>query len=433
MAEIFQVQGKDAVVKIGPYSAINAIQNFNWDPRMNEQYLSELGNQNYSAQTIMPDISGSFELTATGSTVALLRSMITTEAASEFNGFMRGDPAGVTANTGTIRVADLENAVFDVIEAKKTDETFDRSTLIPRAHLSQISMRADANGNASETYSFEADLVRIFPTAKRDLVAVPCTRVAASPTDMSILYTAWDDVATSGTLTAWLIAFAMIDEVIVPTSNITVSAPGLFAFTGGVTASIGQRVMLYVYKRVPGTFPTISYPTSARFVKGNQVDIWVVNPATVDVAALSDGALMTQTFADSDKFLRAQSFDMNIDLRREALHQISKTTTGNSVYYRGATYPLNVTSSVNVLETTMADHAKLQGLNELTDILDVNSFEGHRWQIVARYYYNGTAIQTTALTDARVNGSGRRVSAGGRAEISWAFTGSNVIVEGLTI
>ncbi len=438
MSEIFQVQGKDAVVHIGPYASINAIQNFNWDPRFNEEYLSELGNENYAAQSVRPEVTGSFELTATGSTIALLRSMITTKSGNEFNGFMRGDPADLTPNDGRIIVSDFQNAVFDVIEAKKADEAFVRSTLLPRVFLTSIAMRADANGNASETYSFDGDQARIFPLAKRDLVAVPVTRVGASSTNMSIMYTGFDSIEQAGTgARTWVVAFAMIDEVIVPASGITIAGggvtTGLFAFNGIYSASLGQRVMLYLYRRVPGSFPTLEYPTEARFVKGNQADIWLVAKEDIDILAdIPSGELVDYDFSVSDKVWRVQSMDMNIDLRREALHQISKTETGNSVYYRAATYPLNVTSSVNVLETTMEDHAKLQGLDVDTDILDLESFEGKEWQLVLRYYLDGEPLQTTAFTNARVSGSGRRVSAGGRAEISWTFTGSNVVIEGTT-
>lgn len=434
MAEtIFQVQGKDAVAHIGPYPAINAMQNLNWDPRFNEEYLSELGNPDYAAQTVTPEVSGSFEMTATGATTAILRSMIVKKTAGEFSGFLRGDPAAADPNVGTVKSTDLENATFDVIEAKRPNQTFSRSTLLPRMNLDSIAFRADANGRASETYNFSGDLVRIFPTGKHDVFAVPCTRVGTSTTDMSVLYTAFDDIATSGTLTDYLVAFAMIDETVVPLASITVSAAGLFSFSAPYEANLGARVMLYIYKRVPGTFPTIEYPTACRFVKANQADIWVVAQSSVDISAMADGALNAYNFAAADHLLRGQSMDMNIDLRREALRQIAKTDTGSAVYYRAATYPLNITSAINVLETDMALHAKLQGLDADTDILDIAGFEGQKWQIVVRYYFDGATVQTMSLTDARVSGRGSRVQAAGRAEIAWNFTGSNWRVEGLTV
>jgi hypothetical protein len=434
MAEIFQLQGKDAVVHIGIYPAINSMQNFNWDPRFNEEYISQLGDPNYAAQTVTPEITGSFELVAVGSTVAILRSMIVKKTAGEFVGFLRGDPAAADPNTGTIRETDLENAIFDPIDAKRPNQTFSRSEVLPRMHLSSIAIRADANGRASETYNFEGDLVRIMPTGKHDAFAVPATRVTASTTNMSLLYTTFDSIEISGGTEDYVIDFAMIDEKVVPTTNITVGASGtgLFSFTAPYEAQLGARVMVYLHKRTPGSFPSIEYTTDARFVKANQINIWLVSSSTVDIAAMADGDLMAYDFDTDDQVFRVQSVDMNIDLRREALRQIALTDTGNSVYYRAATYPLNITASLNVLETDMAFHAKLEELDDTTDILDLAGFEGKEWQIVIRYYLEGTAIQTTAFTNARVSGRGTRVQAAGRAEINWSFTGSGVMIDGVS-
>jgi hypothetical protein len=416
------------------YPAVNAIQNFNWDPRFNEEYLNELGNALHAAQMVTPEVSGSFEMTATGASVAMLRRMIGKQTAGEYAGYLAGSPGAANHNTGTIREKDLENAIFDVIEAKAPNQTFSRSTLLPRMHLSQMSMRADANGTVSETYNFEGDLVRIFPTGKHDVVTVPATRTgadeAAKSTNIQITEAAYQDVATDNSAD-YQIAFVMIDEVIVPVGAITVGVAGKLTLAAPYTVGAGQRISVVLYKTVPGTMPTIEYPTAARFIKANQADIFLVPRSTVDIRSLADGALMAYNFLQSDRVLRAQSMDLSVDLRREALRQIAKNDQASGIFYRAATYPLNITSSISVLETSMGDHAKLQGKNEATDILDLESFEGNEWQIVLRVYHNGTALQTTAFTDARVSGRGSRVQAAGRAEISWSFTGSGIVIEGI--
>jgi hypothetical protein len=437
MPGVLQVQSKDTVIKLGEYPAVNAIQNFSWDPRFNEDYMMELGNSGFAGVTITPEITASFELNATGSSVALLRRMIVKILATEFNGYLAGDPAAANPNTGMIKWTDLENAVCDIIEVKApgADFTQGRATLLPRAHLSSINIKADASGKASETYNFEGDLVRIFPTTKRDLVTVPVTRTGGTETikqtAFSVDLTTWDSIANDTSAT-WQIAFFMIDEVIVPTSAITVggAGTGLFSTTTAYPALAGQRLSLVLSKVAPGTFPTINYPTSARFVKSNNIDIFLVPTTEVNISSLGAGALQSQAFVAGDRILRVQSIDMTIDLRREALRQIAKSGTATTVYYRGANYPLNVTASVNVLETTMADHARLEGLVEATDILDLDQFENKTWQLVIRYYFNNAAIQTTAFIDAQVTGRGTRMSVGGRGEISWSFTGSQVMFDG---
>jgi hypothetical protein len=437
MPGVLQVQSKDTVIKLGEYPAINAIQNFSWDPRFNEEYMMELGNSGFAGVTVTPEITASFELNATGSSVALLRRMINVTTAGEYTGYKAGDPAAANPNTGMIKWTDLENAVVDIIEVKQpgADFTQGRSTLLPRAHLSSINIKADASGKASETYNFEGDLVRIFPTTKRDLVSVTVQRIggteAIKQTAFTVDLAAWDSIAIDASAT-WQIAFFMIDEVIVPTSAITVggAGTGLFSTTTAFPALAGQRLSLVLFKNAPGAFPTINYPTSARFIKSNNIDIFLVPTTEVDLSTKTVGQIQSQAFAAGDRLLRVQSVDMTIDLRREALRQIAKSGTATTVYYRGANYPLNVTASVNVLETTMADHARLEGLVEATDILDLDQFEGKIWQIVIRYYYNNAAIQTTAFIDATVTGRGTRMSVGGRGEIAWSFTGSQVVFDG---
>lgn len=438
MPSTLQIQGRDTVYQIGEYPAINAIQNFSWDPRFNEEYMIEMGNIAQAGKSIAPELSGSFDLNATGSTVAMLRRMIMNFAATEFAGYKAGDPAAANPNLGTIKTTDLENAVFDIIEKKAPNQTFSRATLLGRMHLSSINIKADANSNASETYNFEGDVVRIFPTGKHDLVTVPVSRAGGTETikqtGFTVDLTTWDLISTDGTTQTWQVAFFMIDEVIVPLGNVAVTTPGTptgaFTITGGFIALAGQRLSLVLYKTVPGVMPTITYPTTARFIKSTEIDIFLVPISEVNISALGATALNAQAFLAGDRILRAQSVDITIDMRREALRQIAKNGTTSPVYYRGATYPLNITASINVLETTMADHARLSGKVEATDTLDLDAFDGVIWQIVIRYYKAGATLQTTALLDAQVTGAGRRISAAGRGEISWGFTASQVVFEG---
>lgn len=438
MASTLQIQGRDTVYQIGEYPAINAIQNFSWDPRFNEEYMIEMGNIAQSGKSIAPEISGSFDLNATGSTVAMLRRMIMNFTAGEFAGYKAGDPAAANPNLGTIKTTDLENAVFDIIEKKAPNQAFSRATLLGRVHLSSINIKCDANNNAEETYNFEGDVVRIFPTGKHDLVTVPVSRAGGTETikqtGFTVDLTTWDLISTDGTTQTWQVAFFMIDEVIVPLANVAVTTPGTptgaFTITGGFLALAGQRLSLVLWKTAPGVMPTITYPTTARFIKSTEIDIFMVPVSEVNIAGLGNTALNAQAFLGTDRILRAQSIDVTVDLRREALRQIAKNNTTSPVYYRGATYPLNITATINVLETTMQDFARLQNHVEATDILDLDSFDGVVWQLVIRYYKAGATLQTTALLDAQVTGSGHRISASGRGEISWGFTASSIVIEG---
>lgn len=439
----FQVQAKDAIYSINDMDTVNAMQNFNWDPAFNEELTEELGNAGYSSQSISPELSGSFDVNATGSTVALLSRMIQDlDGSGNFLGYKFNV---ATPNAGTIRHTDLEYAVFDLIGKKKENEIFTRSEFFPRVFLSTMNFSGDANGNASESYSFEGQFMDIYRGDYRDIISKPATRTTATTATLVDTDFRLDlETPTNGTTpTHTIIAVQVNEDVytegageITAVSDSVGAGPAIITFTG-VTLPAGARIMVWAYKITPGTFPVVYNPTSARFVRANQIDIWIVKQSTVDISALADGALMTQSFTDSDAFLRVQSFDLSVDLRREVLRQIKKTDNLSSIYYRAATYPLNITASANTFESDLDDWRRLVDATAVpasaADTLNLADFDGKEFQLVIRYYYNGTAIQTMAFTDARVTGMSMSNSVGGRGEVSWSFTGSEIVIEGANV
>jgi hypothetical protein len=446
MAEIFQTQAKDVVIRLNNYDAVNAIRNFDWSGEFNQEQIEELGNKNIVAYTNMPELTGSFEVTATGATVAMLRRMITkTNGSGDFLGYLAGFETTETNyanNVGTIRGIDLERAAFDIVEAKKANEIFHEATVLPRVQLSSLSFSADASGMASETYSFQGDLIRLYETPRHDVVCVPAKYVDSDSVIAPDHYTI--KLAASATGSDWAIRAIQIGETLHPASVVATVTPGVspvgdtINFNAGTTVTIDQRVSVILYRKTPGAFPTISYPTSARFVKADQIDIYLIPTSGTILSSVADGSILTHAlFTDANRVLRVQSASMNIDLRREALRQIAKTDKGNSIYYRAATYPLACTADLSLLETDWALWAKLCGSVDLTSevngFLDFSEFEGRKWQLAWRYYYQGTPIQAMALCDAEVAGPGHRVGTGSRAEVSYSFTGSDWVVEGAAV
>ena len=436
----FHVQAKDVIYRIGDLPTINGIQNFSWDPTFNEEYLQELGNVAYVDTSIEPEISGSFDSTSTGSAYALLSKMIyTRDGSGGFTGYLYN---GVTPNTGTIKPADLEFAIFDLIGPKKIDGVWSRTEFFPRVFLSSIAFAGDAAGNATETYNFEGQLAEVYRTPSHDIITKPATYTSA--TSVTLVDTAFfldtetGEVSVGGAPTHTFIAALIDDQVyddtfVADINDAAGAGPAVISFSG-LTVPVGARVSILVYANTPGAFPTVVNPVSANFIRANSIDIWLVDPATVDIDALADGALMTQAFNASDFFLRVQSFDMNIDLRREALRQIKKQA-GSSIYYRSSTYPLNITANASTFESDLDAWRRIIGepatvTNAFADKLDLAKFTGKTFQLVARYYYNNTPIQTLAFIDATVTGMGSSTGVGGRTEVNWSFTGSNFRLEG---
>jgi hypothetical protein len=450
MAEIFQIQAKDTLVRINQFDALNCVQNFNWDAAMNAENLTQLGDANYDAQTTEPEVSGSFEVRSTGSLCSMLSRMIYTldGVTGEFEG-----PIG-TANTALIRETDLERAVFDFIEAKKANEVFDRSIVIPRAALTQFSVSAQADGTATESFSFEGDLLEVFRKGKQDVVSLSCVRdTAGTPTTTVIAPVGFDLTTDAGAATATQhVVYALdIDGRRVKAADLVVTtdaggdkvALSAGAIAKGITVPTGARVVVYAYKKLPGTVPTISYPTTARFVKGDKINIWLVSPASTFTVGAEVGKTVKQLitagidlneipFTDADLWLRLQSCDLSVDLAREALKEIRKNDRGNSTFYRAATYPLNCSVDISALERDHTEWAKLQGKTD-ADVLDLAGFENKEWMVIARYYLGDDALQTVGILNARVDAPGARIQAAGRSEVTWRLAGSEFVAQGAAV
>lgn len=451
MAEIFQIQGKDSVLKINQYAAINAVQSFDWNPTFNEEYFTELGNADYTAYAISPEVTASFEQNATGSTVAFLKRMIQKFTTGTFDGYLAGmdptDPA-YADNLGLITGTDLEFAVCDLIEAKKANELFTRSTILPRCHLSQLQFRADANGHATETFNFEGDLAEVYRSPYQDIISVPLVKGTGNtliiPTDLDAVYKICDEAdKATATDETHVALFVMIDNVKVGTTGtpsftweVTTNSCDNICTITGYTLTGGERTHVVAYKTgvtgdtAANTMPTIDNPTSARFVRADDIDIFLV-PTSTDLSAPATGDALNAVDLSANVFLRVQSADMSVDLRREALRQIKKNDQNSSVYYRAATYPLQVTATATVFETDLKDWAKIVNKEAVTNApLNLGDFESAQYQLVFRYYKGTETLQTIVLEDARITGRTYRNAPGARAEVTWNLSGSKFRIGG---
>lgn len=427
---MFQIQSKDTVARIGHYDAVNALTNLRWDFNSNTQKIREIGNVGDVARPNQPTTTASFDMTATGSTVAFLKRMTKSfDAQGEYQGYRAGDPATAN-NAGIITGEDLENACFDLGIAKKPDEVFDRTELLSRVYLTSLALSASADGTATETYSVEGEVAEIYRGDFHDLLSVPGTRDAGSSTVIAV------DVAypisKDGT-TDWTLYAVDINGRRVLPANVTVdNATNKLTITGD-EAALGERIAVLLYRSTPGDAPAITYPTTARFFKADHINLYLVGKSTVDLdAGITDGSitdLNAVALTNSDLILRGQSASINVNFNRTPLREIRKNSTGSSIYHYAVTFPLDISASLSVHETDLALWQKITGKTS-ADVLDLNSFEEKYWQIVIRYFKGDTALQTTALLDATVNTRGTTLAVGGQNEVQFSFSGSKFAVGG---
>jgi hypothetical protein len=418
---VFQVQAKDSVVLFNAFPALNAVQNLNLDPVFNEEYLSELGNEAYAGVSRQPETSGSFDVTSTGATASILARMIFNYTTQEY----LFDPS-TQGNNYTITETDFEYAVFDLLNLKQPGESFSEATLVPNALLTGFTLTVDAAGTASETYNFEADLQEAFAAPYHDMISVPLTTVDSGTAQVPAAYSSVD----SGTYNIMYVFRdndkAAFDDTAPPiwVASDTI-ATGLELETG----SAKNRVTGILFKRTPGTFPTIYYPTSARFMRGDRIDIWLVNSGVQD-AALND----------ENRLLRCQSADINVDLTRDRLQEIKRNDDNSTTYWRGLNFPLTITATVNILETTLQQWASLQNktINEsaTTDTIDTNNIvnlaDFIAQRLIIKYYPTGsdTPICTVKMDNIEITTFGEAQQVQGRAERTLGFTGSEITIDG---
>lgn len=447
MTGIFQIQAKDSVFRIGAnLGAVSMLQNFSWDVNSNEERMEQLGDANFVAITQMPEISCSFEAYSTGSLSSFLSQIVYgIDGAGEFV-----SPAGTNARLFT--ETDLERAVFDIVNCKKANEVFTRAEVLSRLHLDSITISAKSDGVGTDSYQCSGDLVEIYKSPQHDVYAVPCIRKAASPTTTITMpapfATLTEAVTVDAAATFRLYAIDVNGDRYAPADVTIATANADIVLTAGATAAgktfpLGAKISIIVYRKIAGTFPSVVYGTTARFVKPEKTDIFLVDPTatylaggqTRTVAAHLAAAqdFNTIPFTLTDRILRCQSVDLSINLNREALKQLAKNDRGNAIFYRAATFPLKVDANVSMLETDLAMWQRVTGKLS-TDVLDLASFENKEWMLIIRNYLpNNTVVQTMGLLNARVVSPKMSIATKGRVEASFQFVGSKLAVQGAVV
>ena len=433
-AKVFQVQAKDSVVSLGPFDTINAVQDLNLEPRFNEEYYSEMGNIDFTSQSRQPETAGSFAVTSTGSLPSILARMRYDYGTQTYP----FDPAHLSPlpNTFVFTEQDLEFLVFDLIDKKQPGLNFSQATLVPNAQLTGITIRVDSTGTASETFSFEAQLQEEYFAPYHDIISVPLQTVTSGTAQVpaafsatvnsgtyNILYVFQDNTKFKGKFTN----YPNPDATWTNNTTITVVSAQFFGFR---TAAPFDRVVAVLQKRVPGTFPTIFYPTSARFVRGDRADVWLILSGT--------------NFNDFNRLLRAQSVDINIPIRRVKLTEIKRNNDLTTIYYRSTDYPIQIASTLTLNETDLQQWANLQNktLNtaatqasiDINNVMNLVDFTGLR--IVVRYYLAGndvTPLCEVRVDDCFVTAWGERQRIGTHAERTLSVTGSKLTITGNTL
>lgn len=432
---ILQVLGSDKALRINDNPVTTLVSSFDWAPNFNAQDVFEMGSTAKVDTSMELETSGSFELGASGNTAGLLARMKPArDGSGNFTGYTYNSGGATGKNGYTFTQDDLAEMKFDLILHEKPDQkTFSRSLYLPCAYLTTFSGRADANGNATETFNFAGSFVTGFNTPFHDIRSVPATRTSATSATLS---------DTSVASTTYTLAFLFVDgkpirNVNTDATYATLGAGGVVTIstTEGYTIPTGALIMACVYKTTPGTtFPTVT--TAQRFADagGNAINYVKGYSANIYLAPVSAGAPVA-----ADQWLKVQNIDWSVDLRVETLRQIALNKQGSSIYARVPTFPIDISANISVTESDWADWKQVLNANKTFTGTQVHDSTYDfapanlkpTFAVVVDYFTkSGTKIQNWQFLDMRVDGYGNRAAVSGRGEISWTLKGTQFTLTG---
>lgn len=419
-----QILGSDKILRLNNFPLLGMVQNHDAAVNTNPEEVFELGRTSKVDTALELATQGSFELVAVGNTAGLLARMIPVRDPSTqvFSGYLYSGNSN--KNSYCVDEGDVAECQFDLTVFERPDQVnFSRSFWYPRCFLTQINGRADAAGNARETYNWRGVFMAAFNSPYHDVVASPCTVTAG--TTLSVV--------TATNSSTHTLVYVYVDER--RFRNATTADATKFSYAGttltvvtsegySIPSTAIARAVFFKTAAPSSTYPSVGAGdrgTTAFYIKGYQVNLYLapVDPNSVLAA---------------EQFLKVQSCDYSIDLRSEDLRQLALNLAGTSIYATVPTLPFSITVNCNVYEYDLnwwqQMLTKTPGTDVYTDSFDwdpatLRGDPSTPLALVMKYYTKaGVLLQTFQFTDLVVESVGDRVQVQGRSEVSLSFRGT---------
>lgn len=426
---ILQTLGSDKILRINDFNTLGLVQDLDYTTNFNAQDVNEMGNTARLDTEKEIEVQGSFTINASGALPGLLARMAIKRNATTkaFEGYVYASGGAEGKNGYTFTETDVNEIIFNLLEHERPDSnTFSRTVAIPRAFLTGLSCRVDANGRGQTTVNFAGDYHFGAQNPYHDIRVLHAVRTTDTTATLAVNPGA-----------GWTVIYAYVNERRLDTDNTqatylsnfnTGSGVITFTTTEGFAMAATDIVSVWFHKDTPRTaFPSLSVAersTSAYFMKGYQVSIFLAPSNIASVAA-------------TEQWLRVQSLDWNVDLRVEVLRQIAYNKLGTSVYARLPTTPFNIQMNASITETDWDDwqtvmNKTFDGLTLYQNIYDWSpANQKGSFGVVVKYYTTtGTLLTEWRFRDMRINDPGNRASIGGRGEITWGLVGNTFTLIG---
>jgi len=410
---------KDTVYTLNGFGALTGLQRFNYSYSANEEEIYEIGNSVTAATSTDPETSLSFEVTDTGALAALFARMRYDYTSQDYEA---GVTLDIDTNVFSFTEDDLQYLIFTAGEYKAPGDIFDSATILPYHFVDSIGIRLTSDGVGSVSIDASGSLFQPIYKPYHTTRAYPVQY--ASDTTVDIVG-GWN--VASGT--HGVLALEVNNKIIEDT-NLAWSAADTVTISGGDTVATDDRLMLWAFELTPSSsLPSLDYVNTIRFVKPDRINIWLIPSGTAAGAG--------------ENYLRVQSLDFTVDLAREQLQEIARNEQGSAVFYQAPQYPLDITGSIGIYETTLAKFAELQGktLNEsattgtidANNILSSNDFQDAK--IVVEWYRYGSSspIQRLTCDNVAITGYDSTQEVRGRKEGTWSFRTSDFLLQGFDV
>lgn len=428
-----QVLASDVAVFINEFDMLGLVQNADWAPNFNAEDIFELGNTAKVASTSELETTGSIQLLAVGHLPGLLARMQVARTAGDFTGYTYDSAGGGGKNAYVFDQDDLSEMIFNLtFKQRRTQGDFNRSIVLPRCFLTNLSGRYDVNGNAEATISWQGDFVLGLPDPYHDVV----TATAQQTADL----TAQLDNFASTETTDYTEIYLYVNERKFDSDSakatyiLTLDADGLVTLSTSENFKMFSTdiIMLVMYRDTsPSTiFPTIlsaNRAVTALFAKGYQIDAFI-GPS--DPSSPTSG----------EQWLRAQDIDWAIDMRVDALRQLAFSLSGTTVYARLPQYPFDITLNATVTESEWEDwKATLTHAFDASDVYEDSyrlgeaSVKDAMAIVIHLNTVAGVKVSDMRFLDMKLDGYSNRVAVGGRSEVTLAFRGSTFRLEGFNV
>jgi len=406
-------------------SQMRRVNSFSADAAFMDDDVLELAN-NGVAETIdtLDTVSVTVDCHEFGSTENLAKAV---------NIFAPTTDTGASANKHYITDASFDNAQVEFmlkVTSGTNTSALAASCWFGSQWLTGFTLSYSADGNATESYTFEGEYKRWFMNSFRDMYVVSGTRTGATQATIygKNLQTGYTPrVLTVNGLIASDIKAGGSNAITFTNSSSDTTVTATDIGGSNVTFQDGDRIRVIYAKNTPASFPSLSNtPAGIGALRKGMIDCYLYNGTST-------------TDANATRTLRLQSVSINAGLDRTAAGELGNKRS----YTRTLNRPINVEVSCEAYLSDLEEYAQLANQDTAFDAMTLNEIDTDDFtndtKLVVKLYKSETShtdankLKTITVDDLSVSADGFSIDTGGQATVSFTLTGTTFLAVGNSV